>query len=160
MEIPSEGSASSSAATSEQTELSSTRVGSSSVHNSVRRGLQADTDALAALRAEPPARTHVAALDAALPNETELMMRTEPTLVHGVTRGWRGTDPWDSESTLIKNFGAVRFDLAADLNMSVAEYVAYGAHTRADFPYYIYEREYVGRRGPARDRPRAHAAQM
>jgi len=144
MDIPSEASASSSAARSEQTDLSSTRVGSSSVHNSVRRELHADTDALAALKAEPPARTHVAVLDAAPPDETELMMRTEPTLVHGVTRGWRGTDPWDSQSMLIKNFGAVRFDLAADLNMSVAEYVAYGAHTRADFPYYIYEREYVG----------------
>ena len=120
MDITSEASASSSAARSEQTDLSSTRVGSSSVHNSVRRELHADTDALAALKAEPPARTHVAVLDAAPPDETELMMRTEPTLVHGVTRGWRGTDPWDSQSMLIKNFGAVRFDLAADLNMSVA----------------------------------------
>ena len=120
------------------------QVGTSSVHNSVRRGLYADAQARALLNADPPARSAVATLDAVPPDATTLMTRTEPTLVRGVTHGWRGTDPWASPSTLLENFGAVRCDLAADLSMTMAEYCAYAAHTRADFPYYIYEREYVG----------------
>ena len=119
-------------------------VGTSAVHNSVRRGLYADAQARALLNADPPAPSAVATLDAVPPDATTLMTRTEPTLVRGGTSGWCGTDPWASPSTLLQNFGPVRCDLAADLSMTMAEYCAYADHTRADSPYHIYEREYVG----------------
>ena len=116
-------------------------VGSSSLHNSVARGLHADAEASALLHSEPSPGTAVLSLDAV---PSDLMLRPEPTVVHGVTEQWRGTDLWDSEAALLKNFGGVRMDLTSDLSMTVAEYLEYAARTTADFPYYIYEREFMG----------------
>lgn len=118
-------------------------IGSSSLHNSVARGLHADAEAQALLRASPSPGTSMPTI-AAHPSDISIMERTEPTMVRGVTAAWRGTDKWSSEATLLENFGDVRFDLAADLSMTVQEYLAYAGQTKADFPYYIYEREYVG----------------
>jgi len=118
-------------------------IGSSSLHNSVARGLRADTEAQALLRATPSPDRMVATL-AADPSDLSIMERAEPTVVRGVTAAWRGTDKWSNEQQLLAHFGDVRFDLSADLSMSVEEYLKYAEQTHADFPYYIYEREYVG----------------
>lgn len=119
-------------------------IGSLSLHNSVARGLHADEQALALLHSEPSPGTAVPSLDAVPSDQSSIMLRSEPTVVHDVTEQWRGTDLWDSEETMIKNFGGVRMDLASDLSMSVVEYLQYDARTTTDFPYYMYEHEYVG----------------
>ena len=113
-------------------------IGSSVHHNSVARGLRADKRAMSILRAPPPACTVIDSLDTS-PSDLTFMTGTEPRVVHGVTREWRGTDSWTSEETLVRNFGSVKFDVAPDVSMTVAEYCRYAAQTAADFPYYIYE---------------------
>lgn len=118
-------------------------VGSSILHNSHARGLHGDAAALAILSAQPPACTAIDTLEAA-PSEISIAIRVEPTVVHGVDKSWGGTAKWDSEANLRKHYGNVHFDLAADLSMTVDQYVEYCAQNTADFPYYIYEREYVG----------------
>ena len=119
-------------------------IGSSSLHNSVARGLYADAEAHALLRALPCLGNAVPTLTAHPSDFSAIIQGTTPALIPGVTEAWRGTDKWNSEARLLENFGDVQFDLSADLTMTTAEYLAYARQTQADFPYYIYEREYVG----------------
>jgi len=118
-------------------------LGTSILHNSQARGLHGDAAALALLNAPPPQSTAIE-IDIGAPHDFSIVIRAVPTVVRGVDKSWRGTAKWDSEANLRKHFGKVHFDLAADLSMSVEQYAEYSAQNTADFPYYIYEREYIG----------------
>ena len=118
-------------------------IGRSFLHNSVARGLHRDARSLSILTASVPACSAIATLYAES-IDFSIATRTEPTIVHGITQHWRGADAFNSRENLLAHFGSVRFELAGDVSMTLEQYAQYAAQTTVDFPYYIYEREYVG----------------
>ena len=73
--------------------------------------------------------------------------RSEPLVVRGATEDWAASDHWASSSKLNALYGDVSFQLAADCNPTLRDFLEYAAETTADFPYYIAERGFSGERG-------------
>lgn len=120
----------------------------SSLHTSTRRGFAVKHDWLAAFRAEPPAERAVRRVHARdLADGGALVAAREPVLVDGCTEGWPAAARWATADALCAAHGALRFELAAGVEMSLAEYAAYASGAAADFPYYLFERRFRGERG-------------
>ena len=71
--------------------------------------------------------------------------RDTPVVVRGSTDVFR-TTRWSSSSALVEHYGDVPFELAADVTLSIRDYVRYAASAAADYPYYLVERRFEGER--------------
>ena len=71
--------------------------------------------------------------------------RETPVVVRGCTDVFR-TTRWSSAEQLVEHYGDVTFELAADVTLSLRDYVRYAAEAEADYPYYLVERRFEGER--------------
>ena len=71
--------------------------------------------------------------------------RETPVVVRGCTDVFR-TTRWSSAEKLVEHYGDVPFELAADVTLSLRDYVRYAAEAEADYPYYLVERRFEGER--------------
>eukprot|EP00964_Phaeocystis_antarctica_P125001 scaffold88635_cov64-Phaeocystis_antarctica.AAC.1 len=71
--------------------------------------------------------------------------RETPVVVRGCTDVFR-TTRWSSAEQLVEHYGDVPFELAADVTLSLRDYVRYAADAEADYPYYLVERRFEGER--------------
>ena len=71
--------------------------------------------------------------------------RETPVVVRGCTDVFR-TTRWSSAEQLVEHYGDVPFELAADVTLSLRDYVRYAAEAEADYPYYLVERRFEGER--------------
>ena len=71
--------------------------------------------------------------------------RETPVVVRGCTDVFR-TTRWSSAEQLVEHYGDVQFELAADVTLSLRDYVRYAAEADADYPYYLVERRFEGER--------------
>eukprot|EP00965_Chrysotila_dentata_P130160 4303487-Pleurochrysis_carterae.AAC.1 len=69
---------------------------------------------------------------------------TEPAVITGCGASWSAWQKWAASETLLENYGSLRFTLADDVELSLAEYMEYASSNEADSPYYLVERSFTG----------------
>ena len=99
---------------------------------------------MAALSEPPPPHTSLEVMSAFAPSvDEEATSALElPTAMRWEQPPWRATERWGSAAALCDHYGGLRFSLAPDVQLSLAEYVSYAHTSTADFPYYICERDF------------------
>ena len=124
------------------------KLGSSSLHtDSSNRGRLS----LDQFREPPSAAIAVPALSAEAAAACQgtaqaICARDTPVVVRGSGSSVLCTDRWSSAERLCEAYGEVPFEVAADVTLTMREYVEYAAEAEADYPYYLVERRFEGPR--------------